>query len=479
MRFSWNNRTVAAKSGDTVAGALYRAGITSIAKTRKLHEPLGYSGSFVAGVLARVDGRPNVRLDRQIVADGMLVEAQNRWPGTSFDLLALLRLLPPALVYGGFEHGRFTPQSGRLYLLWDRLLAELAGVSKPPEETLSFIERPARRIEVDTVVVGGGPAGQAAANYAARSGKTVALVTRGSALGRYATAMGITPGELHGKVQVFTGMELCGCYRGGTLLVAAPIRPDLGAVAFQASHLVLAGGRRSMPPLVHGNHLPGVMDVHAALSLAHAHAVPYGQRIGVVGTGSEQQVADRLTSLGAHIVHAGPVSGLKHIRGRSRVASIDVGRDIACDALVHAGTWHADPGLPFQARADGQLQLSDVMREVSVDVVGSAALSDEEIFVPRRLDPRTRICPCMDVTAGELVGLIEAGETEPEVLKRLTSCGMGPCQGFPCWESMLALLAGLTGKRVDAYTRPSHRPPRAALTVGQAAGLCDVVELLR
>jgi len=231
--------------------------------------------------------------------------------------------------------------------------------------------------------------------------------------------------------------------------------------------------------MVYGNHLPGVMDAHTALLLAHTHGISPGSNIAVFGTGMENPLADRLAQLGAGIAHCGPVSQLTHIHGRSRVTSVDAGRKVICDAVIHAGPWHCDPSLDFQARAEGRLQVSDAMIDVNVRSVGSAAQADEGIFVPKRLDPRTRICPCMDVTAGELVALIQEGETDPEVLKRLTSCGMGPCQGLPCWELMLALLANLTGMRPGDFTRPSHRPPRRSITIAQAAGLCDVVDVIR
>jgi sarcosine oxidase subunit alpha len=81
----------------------------------------------------------------------------------------------------------------------------------------------------------------------------------------------------------------------------------------------------------------------------------------------------------------------------------------------------------------------------------------------------------MDVTAGELLSHIDAGEDDPEVLKRLTSCGMGPCQGYPCWESMIALLASRTGNDPRHFARPSHRAPRRSITVAQAAGLSTEV----
>lgn len=476
IQFHWNGRPLEAHAGDSVAAALRRNGIFVLARSRKLHRPLGYSGSYVAGVLARVDGRPNVRLDQETCRPGMRVSAQNAWPSPRFDLLAAAQILPSKLVRGGFEHGRLTPSGGRAYAVWERLLANLAGVASPPDASLPAIARPARRVSVDTLVIGGGTSGCEAANAAAAAGRKVALVTRGDRPGRFCTAMDAGPGPLDDSVELFCGMELFGCYREGTLFVAAPHRHDAGAVAFDAGEVVLATGRRSMPPLVPGSHVPGVMDAQAALELASFYGVMPGRRIAVVGTGAERLVSERLQALGANVVHAGPVAELLAIAGRRHVRAIDTGATIRCDAVVHAGPWRADPNLAFQIAAEGHLQLVAGGLPAHVRMAGSAAQGNEPIHVPERLSPHALVCPCMDVTVGELVAHIEAGETDPEVLKRLTSCGMGPCQGFPCWETMLAILAVHTGQSAEDFPRPSHRPPRRSITVAQAAGLHGVVE---
>lgn len=476
VEFYWNDRRLEARAGDSVAAALRRNGIFVLARSRKLHRPLGHSGSYVAGVLARVDGRPNVRLDQETCRPGMRVFAQNAWPSPRLDLLAAAQALPSRWVRGGFEHGRLTPAGGRSYAMWERLLANLAGVATPPDASLPATPRPGRRLRVDTLVIGGGTSGCEAANAAASAGRKVALVTRGDRPGRFCAAMDAGPGPLDDSVELFCGMELFGCYREGTLFVAAPHRHDAGAVAFDADEVVLATGRRSMPPLVSGSHVPGVMDAHAALELASCYGVMPGSEIAVVGTGAERPVGERLRALGANVVHVGPVADLLGIAGRRHVRAIDTGTTIRCDAVVHAGPWRADPNLAFQIVAEGHFQLVAGGLPAHVRVVGAAAQGNEPIRMPARLSPHALVCPCMDVTVGELVAHIEAGETDPEVLKRLTSCGMGPCQGFPCWETMLAILAAHTGRSADEFPRPSHRPPRRAITVAQAAGLCGVVE---
>lgn len=85
--------TITARPSDIVAAALWRAGITTIARSRKLHRPLGWSGACTTGTLARVDGRPNVRLDQITVRHGLRVEAHNVWPSARFDLLRLVQSL--------------------------------------------------------------------------------------------------------------------------------------------------------------------------------------------------------------------------------------------------------------------------------------------------------------------------------------------------------------------------------------------------
>jgi hypothetical protein len=82
----------------------------------------------------------------------------------------------------------------------------------------------------------------------------------------------------------------------------------------------------------------------------------------------------------------------------------------------------------------------------------------------------------MDVTVAEILHHVRKGETDVEVLKRLTACGMGPCQGVPCWDQLAALLADELGGAPADYGHPTYRGPRRGLTVAQAAGIDGLVE---
>ncbi len=196
----------------------------------------------------------------------------------------------------------------------------------------------------------------------------------------------------------------------------------------------------------------------------------------VLGTGAETSVADSLRDHGQGIVATGSVRDLQRIVGRGAVGAVDIGRRVGCDTLVHAGPWIADPNLGFQAAADGRIRLLGAPLPAHIRVVGGAALADEPVHVGSLADIRNAsICPCMDVMGAEVLDLLAAGMTHVEELKRQTSCGMGPCQGLPCWE----LLRGVLRKASDGRfgdDRPSHRGPRRGLTVAQAAGLHGLVE---
>ena len=129
------------------------------------------------------------------------------------------------------------------------------------------------------------------------------------------------------------------------------------------------------------------------------------------------------------------------------------------------------------AGADGDLRVLGGPLPAMVRLAGAAQEADEPVGHGAALDRRALACPCMDVTVDELLDLIAAGETHVEVLKRLTGCGMGPCQGIPCWDNLAHIVAHATGREPSGIGHPTYRPPGAGLTLAQAAGLQDLVPL--
>ncbi|MCX7355521.1 MAG: 2Fe-2S iron-sulfur cluster-binding protein [Alphaproteobacteria bacterium] len=476
VAFTWNGHAIEGREGDTVGAALHAASITTLGRSRKHHRPIGLSGSFVSGSLATVDTRPNVRLDREPLAAGLTVRMQNTWPSADLNLLSLARLLPARMTYAGFEHTNLMPSGTRRFEVWEKLLRFMAGVADAPSAPNERTAPKGARVAVDTVVVAGGPAGRIAASAAAQRGERVMLISRGSTPGESAARMVGSLPELDHRVETRGGLEAFGIYRDGAFVAAAPLDGRVGALVIAPKKIVLATGRRSCPPLMPGADLPGVMDAATALSLAVDCAVAPGMQVAVIGTGAEIEVARRLRDLGVHVVATAPTQSLRRITGHNAVTGIETDRLITCDALVHAGPWRPDPALAFMAGCDGLLQLRDAPHLSGVSLAGGAGDAAEPIILGPGPRDAAFVCPCMDVTVAEILHHVRRGETDVEVLKRLTACGMGPCQGVPCWDQLAALLAEEVGGAPADYGHPTYRGPRRGLTVAQAAGLDGLVE---
>jgi hypothetical protein len=469
----WNGRAIEAEAGESAATALHRAGIRRLGCSRKLHRPLG--SDLVLGLQAQLDGLPNVRLDRIAVRPGLALSIQNVWPSASFDLLRLARLIPARWVRGGFEHPKWLPSGSRRFELWERVLRFLAGGGVAVSPARPGARQAGEKLAVDLAIVGGGPAGRRAAIAAAQEGRSVVVICRGPSPGRFAAAMGEALPPLPSGIRLLAGWEAVGLYRRGRLLVAAP--HDGGpALAIEAGEIALATGRRSLAPLVPGADLPGVMDLPTAAGLLRNRAIPPGQRGFLIGTSALEAITARLRSQGLALAGAAEASSVIRVLGLDSVRGVALadGRRIACEILIHAGPWRPDPLLSFQASATGELRLAPGPLPGHIRLCGAAALAPEPVACAK-LDDRAFVCPCMDVQVSEIRDLAADGETHVEVLKRLSGCGMGPCQGMPCWDYLAAALSHLTGRPAESFGQPSHRGPRGGLTFGQAAGLADVI----
>jgi sarcosine oxidase subunit alpha len=474
--FSWNGRPLTARTGDTIAIALWRHGISQLASSRKRHRPLGASGSYVQGALVWVNGWPHVRADETRLESGMDVRRQNVWPSANFDLLRLLQCVPGRLLRSGFERPRLLPGGTRRFEWWERLLLFLAGEVSLSTSVQDQCISAGERWDGDLVVVGGGPEGRRQANAAASNGSRVCLVSRSHEPGSFAKAMGSPLPEIDTRIKLLLGHEASAVYRGGRIVLASPKDPRKAPTLLDCERLILATGRRSIPPLLPGNDLPGVLEARLALEWAAALGDLLGPAV-VVGLGAEDDVARILRARGIHVAAVAPVSDLHRITGRRAVRSVTLRNEsVRCRALIHAGPWFADPTLAFQAASRGELRLVASALPERVSVCGSASLkADTHPLASLGSLVDAPVCSCMDTTVGDVLARIQKGETHIEVLKRSTSCGMGPCQGVPCWEHLRKVLETATGASSEDH--PTYRPPRRGLTVAQAASLEGLLEL--
>lgn len=86
------------------------------------------------------------------------------------------------------------------------------------------------------------------------------------------------------------------------------------------------------------------------------------------------------------------------------------------------------------------------------------------------------VCLCLDITGADIERAVAEGFTDAETLKRFTACFMGPCQGKSCMDTVLALLAELTGSEVAELRRPTVRPPVHPVPMGLLGGLGELDE---
>jgi NAD(P)H-nitrite reductase large subunit len=86
------------------------------------------------------------------------------------------------------------------------------------------------------------------------------------------------------------------------------------------------------------------------------------------------------------------------------------------------------------------------------------------------VESRTIICRCEDMTLEELRRLLERGYTSLDELKRVSRCGMGPCQGKTCRELVVAEIARHLGTSGAEVRLPTFRPPTRPTRIGVIAG---------
>jgi sarcosine oxidase subunit alpha len=111
----------------------------------------------------RIDGQPNVRACMVPVSKALRCERQNAFPGADADILEAADLLFPR----GMDHHTMWTQSRVLNRLFLKVVRQMAGAGTLPEQrhtagALASLA-PLRDQSCDVLVLGGGPAGLAAA----------------------------------------------------------------------------------------------------------------------------------------------------------------------------------------------------------------------------------------------------------------------------------------------------------------------------
>lgn len=521
IAFSFDGRPYFARPGDTLAAALLANGVQLVGRSFKYHRPRGImtAGVEEPNALVTVGERarrtPNTRATDVFVYEGLVARSQNAWPSVQFDIGAALGLLGNVFA-AGFYYKTFFGSPKR-WLMYEKLIRRAAGLGMPPLHA-DADRYDARSVFCDTLVVGGGPAGLAAAHVAAARGERVILVEQDRVLGgsllRDAQplpdleALANNISAHGGHILTRTTAVALWDHRAVTLvqLCAEPgaCPPDSGVAQriwhVRAKAIVLATGAIERPLTFAGNDRPGVMLSGAVRRyIAHYRVLP-GQQV-VIATNNDDgyRTADAVLAAGGRVVamldsrEAAPPSAPYPVyvhasvhdvhgsgRGVRRVVARVGDRDIRLEADLLAVSGGFTPTLHLLNQGEASLRWRDDIQAFVPDalpddlsVVGAAHGDVPPIAPPPRAVPHPKSAFVdfqNDVTVSDIALAWREGYRSVEHLKRYTTLGMATDQGKTSNMAALARLAASGETTVPHAGQTRFRPPYVPLTLGALAG---------
>lgn len=259
----------------------------------------------------RVQGSPNVMTCLEPATGDARIEAQNVVGSRKADLLRVNDWLFPH----GFDHHHFMTNVPALEPLVRSFARKISGLGRLPSEVQPT--QPARFVDTDVVVVGGGLAGLVVTRHLEARDKRVVLVDDGLRLGGCLQALP-QHAELLGSLRpqratVFARATAAGVYQG-ELVVAT----EQGAVVLRAAHKVFATGAHDAVLAFPGNDVPGVFSARA-LCVLHTYGVEPEKPFVVIGEGFW---GDELVRRMGERVMRIPAGAVAAVKGTSTVKSV-------------------------------------------------------------------------------------------------------------------------------------------------------------
>lgn len=418
VRFTFDGKIYEGYEGDTLASALIANGIHLIGRSFKYHRPRGIlaAGSEEPNALIQLGvgnkSEPNLRATQIEIFDGLEAASQNRWPCLKFDIGAINsvfhRLFPAGFYYKTF----MWPAS--LWLKYEHVIRHAAGLGKaPPDRDPDRYEKV--HAHADVLIVGGGPAGLAAALAAGKTGARVILADETADWG--GSLLSESDCEIDGKeparwveetvaeleampeVTLVKRCTITGYYDHNYLTGLERVSDHLGAAPehtprqrlwkIRAKRVVLATGALERPLVFTDNDRPGVMLSSAVRTYVNRYGVLPGRK-AVIFTNNDDAYRTALALEDAHgrvaaIVDVrksvtGPLAdavrakgitvyenhGIVSVQGTQKVTGIEVmqldadgtgvtgtAKSINCDLIAMSGGWN--PTVHLFSQSKGKL----------------------------------------------------------------------------------------------------------------------------